>query len=257
MTLKFIFLRYFIELSYKGKNYHGWQIQPDAVSVQEKVNEALSKILGTSVLVAGAGRTDTGVHASQMFVHLDTATIIDTASYVYKINAVLPNDIVVHTIYKVAPDAHARFHATSRSYVYQIYLGRNVFLTDTTWQLHQQKLDIEQMNRAAKILLEHTNFKCFSRSKTEVKTYDCDITKAVWTLEGNLLQFHITANRFLRNMVRAIVGTLVAVGKGKCTIEDFIQILESRNRSNAGTSAPAKGLTLTTIEYPETIKYAE
>lgn len=250
-------MRYFIELSYKGKNYHGWQIQPDVVSVQEKINEALSKILREPVLVAGAGRTDTGVHASQMFVHLDTNTLLDTESYLYKINAVLPDDIVVHSIDKVTPDAHARFHATSRSYVYQIYLGRNVFLTDTTWQLHQQKLNIEQMNKAAKILLEYTNFKCFSRSKTDVKTYDCDITKAAWTLEGDLLSFHITANRFLRNMVRAIVGTLVAVGKGKVTLADFIQIIESRNRSNAGTSAPAKGLTLTTIEYPETIKYAE
>jgi tRNA pseudouridine38-40 synthase len=249
-------LRYFIRLSYKGKNYHGWQIQPDVVSVQEKINEALSKILGETILVAGAGRTDTGVHASQMFVHLDTNTPLDTASYLYKLNAVLPDDIVAHAIDKVAPDAHARFHATSRSYVYQIYLGRNVFLTDTTWQLYQQKLNLEEMNKAAEILLTHTDFKCFSRSKTDVKTYDCDITRAEWTLDGNLLSFHITANRFLRNMVRAIVGTLVAVGKGKLSLEDFIKIIESRNRSNAGTSAPAKGLTLTNIEYPETIKYA-
>lgn len=250
---KIIFLRYFIELSYKGKNYHGWQIQPDAMSVQQKVNEALTKILGEEIQVVGAGRTDTGVHASQMFVHIDTDAIIDTNTHVYKINAVLPDDIVAHAIFKVAPEAHARFHATSRSYVYQIYLGRNVFLLDTTWQLYHQQLNIEEMNKAANILLEYSDFKSFSRSKTDVKTYDCTISKAIWTLEGDLLSFHITANRFLRNMVRAIVGTLVAVGKGKLTLENFINIIESRDRSNAGTSAPAQGLTLASIEYPENI----
>lgn len=247
-------MRYFIELSYKGTNYHGWQIQPDVISVQEKVNNAFSKILNTSIICNAAGRTDTGVHATQMFIHIDTDQNIATESYLYKINAVLPDDIVVHQIFSVKDDAHTRFNATSRSYEYKIFLGRNAFLLDTTWQLHQQKLDIKKMNDAAAILLNYTNFKCFSKSKTDVKTYNCDIIRAEWILEGDILTFHITADRFLRNMVRAIVGTLVAIGKNKHSIDDFIKIIESEDRSKAGTSAPAQGLSLTSVTYPETIK---
>ncbi len=246
-------MRYFIELSYNGKKYFGWQIQPDVVSVQEKVNLAFSTILNTPILTTAAGRTDTGVHASQMFVHIDTEVTLDTDDYIYKLNAVLPDDIAIHSIFKVQKEAHTRFHANSRSYEYKIFQGRNPFLLDTTWQLYQQKLDIPKMNKAAEILLVHQNFKCFSRSKTDVKTYNCTITRAEWIQDGKLLTFHITADRFLRNMVRAIVGTLIDVGKGKKEITDLEKIIKSQDRSNAGSSAPAQGLTLTGVTYPETI----
>lgn len=253
-TKKLEFLRYFIELSYKGTNYHGWQIQPDVISVQEKVNDAFSKILNDTIICNAAGRTDTGVHATQMFIHIDTDKPIDNDSFLYKINAVLPVDIVVHHIFEVKPDAHTRFNANSRSYEYKIYLGRNAFLLDTTWQIYQQGLDVEKMNEAAALLLNYTNFKCFSKSKTDVKTYNCDISNAVWKLDGKTLTFYITADRFLRNMVRAIVGTLVAIGKNKNTVVDFVSIIESQDRNKAGTSAPAQGLALTSVTYPETIK---
>lgn len=246
-------LRYFIELSYRGTHYHGWQLQPDAVTVQEKVNEALSQITGESVTTVGAGRTDTGVHASQMVVHIDTSTRLNLNDAAHRFNAVLPEDIVVHDIKKVQDDAHARFHATSRTYEYRMYLGRNPFLLDTSWQLHQTPLNLDKMNEAANLLLNHRDFKCFSKSKTAVKTYLCSIEKAHWVLRGKHLTFHITADRFLRNMVRAIVGTLISVGKGKTSLTAFEKILESQDRRNAGTSAPAKGLFLTQITYPESL----
>lgn len=248
-------MRYFVELSYLGKNYHGWQIQPNAISVQEKVNDAFTTILRKPTIVMAAGRTDTGVHASQMFVHVDTDVAIDNNTYLYKLNALLPDDIAIHSIFKVKADAHARFSAVSRSYEYSIYLGRNPFSLDTSWQFFKQQLDVEKMNQAAKVLFEYTNFKCFSRSKTDVKTYNCTITNAEWILEGKKLTFYISADRFLRNMVRAIVGTLVEVGIGKSSIEDLKNIIKSQDRSNAGTSAPARGLSLTAVKYPETIRH--
>ena len=241
-------MRYFIELSYFGKNYHGWQIQPDASSIQEELNKAISVVLQEKNSVVGAGRTDTGVHASQMFAHFDSDTILDK-NIVFKLNSVLPEDIVVYQVEKVNDEKHARFDALTRSYEYNIWLGRNPFLLDTSWQLSHQKLDVNAMNEAAKILLEFENFQAFSKVKTEVKTFNCNVTKAVWIVNGNELVFHITANRFLRNMVRAIVGTLVDVGKHKITKEDFRNIILSKDRSNAGLSVPAKGLFLTEITY--------
>ena len=241
-------MRYFIELSYLGKNYHGWQIQPDANSIQEEINKAISTVLQEKISVVGAGRTDTGVHASQMFAHFDSDSILDK-NMVFKLNSVLPEDIVIHKVEKVAEEKHARFDALSRSYEYRICLGRNPFLLESTWQLFHQKLDIDAMNEAAEILLEFENFQAFSKVKTEVKTFNCKIEKAIWTHEENKLIFHITANRFLRNMVRAIVGTLVDVGKHKISIEDFRNIILSKDRSNAGLSVPAKGLFLTEIKY--------
>jgi tRNA pseudouridine38-40 synthase len=241
-------LRYFIELSYNGKKYHGWQIQPDAVSVQEKLNDAVSTILQEKIEVVGAGRTDTGVHASQMFAHFNVENSI-SGDVVHKLNSILPNDITVYKVFSVEEEQHARFHALSRSYEYRIWLGRNPFLLDFSWQIHSQKLDIFKMNEAAKILLEYEDFQTFSKVKTEVYTFNCDVTAAFWKQEGNLLTFYISANRFLRNMVRAIVGTLVDVGLGKISINDFRQIIESKNRGNAGLSVPAKGLFLTQIKY--------
>jgi tRNA pseudouridine38-40 synthase len=246
-------LRYFIELSYNGTNYHGWQVQPNVISVQEKINDGLSKLLKESINIMGAGRTDAGVHASQMYAHFDYDNEIDIKYLIDRLNSFLPDDIVIYKIFPVGEKAHTRFHATSRSYEYRIYLGRNPFLLRTTWQLYRYELDVEKMNDAAKILLNHTDFKCFSKSNTDVSTYNCDVREAIWRQKDNLLVFHITADRFLRNMVRAIVGTLINVGLGKNSIEDLIKIIESRNRSEAGLSVPARGLFLTRIEYPKTM----
>ena len=241
-------MRYFIELSYNGKNYHGWQIQPDVISVQQKVNNALSIMLQTEITVVGAGRTDTGVHASQMFAHFDVDQEL-VENVVFKLNSILPEDIVIYNVFSVDQELHARFNAISRSYAYKICLGRDPFLLDFAWQIHSQKFDLDLMNEAAKLLLEYQDFESFSKVKTDVYTFNCDITKAVWVEKENELTFYISANRFLRNMVRAIVGTLLEVGSGKKTVEDFKEIIESKNRSKAGLSVPAKGLFLTAIKY--------
>lgn len=241
-------MRYFIELSYKGTNYHGWQIQPDASSVQEEITKALATILQEKILLVGAGRTDAGVHASQMFAHVDTVKKL-TDDYVHKLNAILPNDIVIKSIKEVSDETHARFDAVSRTYEYRILLGRDPFLLETSWQLHQKNLQIEKMNEAANLLFKYEDFESFSKVKTDVNTFNCTIMKAVWTLEDKHLIFHIKANRFLRNMVRAIVGTLIEVGLGKKTVEDFRKIIESKKRSEAGLSVPAKGLFLTEVCY--------
>ena len=241
-------MRYFIELSYNGKNYHGWQIQPDAISVQEKLNNAFSTIFQSDIQVVGAGRTDTGVHASQMFAHVDLDGVLDE-NLAFKLNSILPNDIFIKDIFKVDDEKHARFDATFRSYEYRIWLGRNPFLLDFSWQIHSQKPDIELMNKAAKFLLEYEDFESFSKVKTDVYTFNCNVTEAYWIQENEQLTFYITANRFLRNMVRAIVGTLLDVGLHKISIDDFKKIIESKNRSNAGLSVPAKGLFLTQIKY--------
>jgi len=246
-------LRYFIQIAYKGTNFHGWQIQPNAISVQQVVQEALQTMLREPVPIVGAGRTDTGVHATQFFAHFDFNNPINTQKLILKLNAFLSDDVVIYNIIKVKDNAHARFDALSRSYEYRIFLGRNPFLTDTTWQIHNAQLDIDAMNSAAQILLAYTDFKCFSKTKSDVKTYLCDITTAKWVLDDKMLIFHITANRFLRNMVRAIVGTLTDIGLGKNNPEVIKEIIESRNRSKAGFSVPAKGLFLTKIGYPNDI----
>lgn len=245
-------MRYFIELQYKGTNYHGWQLQQNAVSIQEELNKALSILLKQPINVLGAGRTDTGVHAEQFFAHFDCENEIDKALLMYKLNAILPLDIVILNLYNVSDEAHARFDAISRSYEYRIWLGKNPFLLESTWQTHL-KPSVAKMNEAANLLLNHKNFKCFSKSKTDVFTYNCDISNAEWKQKGNSLIFYITADRFLRNMVRAIVGTLVDVGLGKISIEDFKKILDSQNRSEAGVSVPPQGLFLTKIVYPKEI----
>ena len=247
-------MRYFIELSYNGKNYHGWQIQPNAISVQEVLEKALSTLLRVKVGVVGAGRTDTGVHATQIFAHFDAENLLNETEFIYKLNSILPKTIVVANIFRVKEDAHARFHATKRSYEYKIITKKDPFLHEYT-HLMKLPLDVLKMNQAASILLDYTNFRCFSKVKTEVHTFNCNISHAAWVLENNQLVFHITANRFLRNMVRAIVGTLLNVGVGKIEVSAIHDIIKSEDRGAAGVSVPAQGLYLTKVEYPENIIY--
>lgn len=246
-------MRYFIELSYNGKGYHGWQNQPNAISVQQVLEEALSVLLRAKIEVVGAGRTDAGVHATQMFAHFDSESEINNANLVYKLNAILPKDVAVQNIFRVKDDAHARFDAISRTYRYKISRVKNGFTYDFSY-LHQLLLDVEKMNEASKILLQYRDFQCFSKSNTDVKTYYCNIKNAGWAQENNELIFTITADRFLRNMVRAIVGTMIDIGLGKIEVEDLHNIIASKNRSEAGFSVPAHGLYLEEITYPESIK---
>ncbi len=243
-------MKYFLQFSYNGKAYHGWQNQPNAISVQEVLEKAFATLLREKVSLVGAGRTDAGVHAKQMFAHFEIDPIQDVKDLKYKLNAILPEDIAVQEIIHVSKEAHARFDAVSRTYEYWITQRKDPFYKDGAHYV-KQDIEIERMNEAALLLLEHDDFECFSKSNTDVYTYLCDITAANWVIEDDLLIFTITANRFLRNMVRAIVGTLLDVGVGKSNIDDVKAIINSKNRSNAGTSVPAKGLYLTQVIYPK------
>ncbi len=241
-------MRYFIKLAYNGTHYHGWQYQPNAASVQETMNKAFSVLLNTTINLMGAGRTDTGVHAKEMYAHFDFDKSLDTPSLVHKLNSYLPKDIVIYDIIPVHDEAHTRFDATKRTYEYYINTFKDVFSQEQSWYFHQ-KLDIDMMNEAARTLFNHTDFQCFSKVNTDVNTFDCTIFEAYWKQENGNLIFTISANRFLRNMVRAIVGTLVNIGLHKITLADFTTIIESKNRDKAGFSVPAHGLYLTKIEY--------
>ncbi|MFC0603944.1 tRNA pseudouridine(38-40) synthase TruA [Winogradskyella pulchriflava] len=247
-------MRYFLEFSYNGKAYHGWQNQPNAISVQEVLEKALSTILKTTISITGAGRTDAGVHASQMFAHFDFEGNFENKDLVYKLNSFLPKDIAIHTVFKVNDEAHARFDAVSRTYNYKISTTKNVFDYDFAYQT-QLPLDVDAMNEACNILFQYKDFQCFSKSNTDVKTYNCDIKEAYWTKHSNQLIFTITANRFLRNMVRAVVGTMVNIGLGKLKPNDLHTIIASKDRGKAGFSVPAHGLYLVEIVYPESIKF--
>jgi len=246
-------LRYFIELSYNGTAYHGWQNQPNAISVQEVLEAALSTLLKEGITIVGAGRTDSGVHAKQMFAHFDSTLKFSIEELMYKLNSFLPKDIAILDIFEVNDDAHARFDALSRTYKYRISLHKNVFSYNYSYY-YKKELDIAKMNEAAKLLLTYENFKCFSRSNTDVKTYNCNIMKAIWTLEHDEFVFTIVANRFLRNMVRAIVGTMIDVGIGKIEVNQLHDIIKSKDRSQAGASVPGHALFLTNIEYLKSIK---
>ncbi|WP_136479912.1 tRNA pseudouridine(38-40) synthase TruA [Cognatitamlana onchidii] len=246
-------MRYFIELSYNGKSYHGWQNQPNAISVQEVLEKGLSTLLGESIAIMGAGRTDAGVHASQMFAHFDTQINIEVENLVYKLNSFLPEDIAIHDVFQVKPEAHTRFDALNRTYVYRIALKKSVFSYENTYMV-KQPLDVSKMNAASKILFDYKDFQCFSKSNTDVKTYYCEIMKAHWFFKDDELHFEIQANRFLRNMVRAIVGTMINIGLGKMEAEELHHIIQSKNRGKAGFSVPAHALYLTKIEYPKGIK---
>lgn len=242
-------MRYFIHFSYFGKNYHGWQVQPHAISVQEVLTKALSLLLKSEIEIVGAGRTDSGVHASQMFAHFDYQAEFNSNELVKKLNSFLPPDIAVYDIITVEATAHARFDATKRTYEYHIHTQKNPFKNDLSWYFHYD-LNVEKMNEACKILFNYIDFQCFSKTNTDVFTYNCKIYEAYWKKDGNNLIFTISADRFLRNMVRAIVGTLIGVGQNKLSLADFEQIIQSKNRSKAGFSVPAHGLYLTKIEYP-------
>jgi tRNA pseudouridine38-40 synthase len=264
----FVNQRYFIELAYEGTAYHGWQLQPNAVTVQEVLDKALSIVLRQQIETTGCGRTDTGVHAREFFAHFDWSKTNDQSStenrenslvhvlstmdlikLVASVNSLLPRDVAVKRIIPVNSDAHTRFDAVLRSYEYHMHFSKDPFKVNRSWQLRDIP-DIELMNVAAQLMMEYTDFSCFSKSNTQVFTNNCTISRAEWVYSDNCLVFHISANRFLRNMVRAIVGTLMQVGRKELEPEAIKTIIESKNRSNAGVSVPACGLYLTEVKYP-------
>lgn len=271
-------MRYFIQLSYNGTPYHGWQRQPNAVTVQQTIEEALSTLLRTPTTIMGAGRTDTGVHAQMMYAHVDIPhesehkspndileeavpafakiprhqTEEDLTILTYKLNNFLSPSIAIQNIIPVKEDAHARFDATYRSYLYRIQTHKNPFTEERAFY-HKIPLDLKRMQEASEILKTYTDFECFSKSNTDVNTYLCAIKEAQWSKVDNEYHFTITADRFLRNMVRAIVGTLVAIGQGKKPVSWMHEVIKGKNRSLAGASVPAHGLYLTDIGYPKHI----
>ncbi len=242
--------RYFVWLSFKGTRFSGWQVQPGRTTVQGLLEHAFSLVLRQQVAVTGAGRTDTGVHALNFVAHFEAASLpFAPDDLVYKLNRFLPEDIALHAIRQVPEDLHARFSALSRSYQYHIGRVKDPFSTDTSWHC-EVPLDEDRMNQASELLLRHDDFTSFSKLHTQVSTPFCRVMEARWNTQADQLVFTITANRFLRNMVRAIVGTLLEVGKGKLPVEGFREIMEKHDRSAAGMSVPPQGLFLTRIEYP-------
>lgn len=241
-------MRYFIEFSYNGKNYFGYQIQPNDISVQEELEKALSTILREPIKTTGAGRTDTGVHAKKMFAHFDTEKILDD-QLCHKMNSFLPADISIKRIFPVRNDFHARFDATFRTYEYYISLEKNPFTQDSAWQLWRRNIDLAKMNEACEILFEYEDFTSFAKLHNDNKTNLCKMYKAEWEQNGTELKFAVSANRFLRNMVRAIVGTMIEVGSGKLQPEDVRKVIENKNRNSAGVSAPAHALYLVDVGY--------
>ena len=243
--------RYFIYLAYDGTAYHGWQIQPNGASVQECLMKALSTLLRREVEVTGAGRTDAGVHASLMVAHFDSEQPLDTAFMTDKLNRLLPPDISVYRLRAVKPDAHARFDATARMYKYYVTTAKVPFDRQYRCRLFQRP-DFDRMNEAARPLFDYTDFTSFSKLHTDVKTNNCRIMHAEWTqLDEVTWVFTIRADRFLRNMVRAIVGTLLEVGRGKLSVEGFCRVIEQKDRCRAGTSVPGNALFLVDVAYPE------
>lgn len=244
-------MRYFIELSYNGTDFFGWQRQPDSISVQEVIETNISKLYSNKPMsIVGCGRTDTGVHAANYFAHIDLPETIDAETMVFKLNRMLPDSIAVQRIIQVNDDAHARFNATERTYRYFIHSEKDPF-NPNSWYF-PQKLDYNAMNEAAKWLIGKKDFTSLSKLHTDVKTNICDVRSAFWTIDGNKAYFEISADRFLRNMVRATVGTLTDVGLGKIAPHDINSILEARDRQAASTSVPPQGLFLWKVSYPET-----
>ncbi|MEP7168235.1 MAG: tRNA pseudouridine(38-40) synthase TruA [Bacteroidota bacterium] len=242
--------RYFLELCFKGTLYSGWQIQDNAISVQEKLNRALTVLLSAEIETIGCGRTDAGVHAKQFFAQFDSLNEInDKYKFVHQLNSILPNDISVFDFHLVKGDTSVRYDAIKRTYQYYLYQSKNPFLKEYAAALFYD-VDVIKINKACKILLEYDDFKCFSKSRTQVKHTICKITEANWEEKNGFHIFTISANRFLRGMVRAIIGTLLQIGKGEISSDEFRKIIENKERSAAGASVDACGLYLTKIEYP-------
>ncbi len=242
--------RYFAELAYNGTRFHGWQIQDNAPSVQEDLNKALAILARSQVETTGCGRTDTGVHASGFYAHFDVnEAITSTSDFAHRLNAILPDGISIYAIHPVADEAHARFDATLRSYSYYISAHKQPFLKDFTWQ-REFRVNIDRMNEAATFFLTHADFAAFCKAGGQQKTTLCTVTEAIWKQQGSLLVYSVSANRFLRGMVRTMVGTLLDVGLDKTSMEQFKEILESGDRTLSGQSVPPQGLFLEEIRYP-------
>lgn len=243
-------MRYFIKLSFRGTRFHGWQYQPNARTVQEELEHVLSLILREKICLTGAGRTDSGVHATLFYAHFDSLIEIQNQKELLrKINSFVDKDIVVHSLFVVPSDLHARFSALSRTYHYRVHLNKNPFISDFSYRLYYVP-DFDLMNAAAQILFDHQDFTSFSKSHTDTKTNICKVIQAKWIEADNEFVFVISADRFLRNMVRAIVGSLLEVGQHKITLSEFNAIIEKKDRSNAGVSVPAHGLYLVDVTYP-------
>ena len=241
--------RYFIELAYNGTPFNGWQIQPDAPTVQQELEEAIAKVLRVKTGVTGCGRTDSGVHASEFFAHFESDLEIDAEKLTFKLNCMISQEIAIKSIFKVSSELHARFSATARTYHYFINQKKNAFSYQTSWFMHAP-LGIDKMNEACKLLIGTQDFTSFSKLHTQTKTNICTVSKAYWSKNNEGLVFTITADRFLHNMVRAIVGTTIEVGKGKKSVAEFENVIASKSRQNAGASVPGHGLFLAKIEYP-------
>jgi tRNA pseudouridine38-40 synthase len=242
-------MRFFFEIAYNGKNYSGWQSQLNAIGVQAVVEETLSKMFRTSLKIQGSGRTDTGVHCEQQFFHADIDKEFEEAGMIQKLNSFLPRDIAIRSIRKVKQDANARHSALDRTYQYRITTKKNPFLEGLAWH-YFKTIDVSAMNKAAEILVGEHDFECFSKVKTDVNHFLCEIKKAEWKKDDDRMEFTITANRFLRGMVRAVVGTLLDVGTGKTSMKEFQTIIHSKDRKRAGANVPAYGLYLTKVKYP-------
>ncbi len=247
----FVAVRYFMYISYRGTNFNGWQIQPNGVTVQEEIEKALSTILKTETSIVGSGRTDTGVHATQQVAHFDLKKI-DAEKLVFKLNSFLNEDISINDIRLVKEDVSARFDATSRTYHYHLNQAKNPFKRGVSYYFRPE-LNVADINAACEIIKGWQNFECFSKVHTEVNSFNCEIFQAKWVQDGSNHLFEIAANRFLRGMVRAVVGTLIDVGLGKTSLDDFREILESNDRRKAGRAVPAEGLFLQKVVYPKDI----
>ena len=245
-------MRYFFEISYSGTNYHGWQYQKNATGVQEVVENALGKLLREKISIVASGRTDTGVHCIQQFFHADIEKEFDRDHLFQRLNAFLPSDIVIKNMIKVKPDAHARYDARTRVYEYRIARVKDPFLTHRAYYFFRD-LDVPTMNRAAALLRGRHDFQCFSKVKTDVNHFICVVKRADWNQKGELLVFRITANRFLRGMVRAMVGTLLDVGSGTISVKEFQQIIQGKDRKKAGMNVAPEGLYLVGVKYPKKI----
>ncbi|GEP95920.1 tRNA pseudouridine(38-40) synthase TruA [Chitinophaga cymbidii] len=241
--------RYFIEVAYMGARYSGFQVQENAVTVQSEIDRAAGLLLRERVVTTGSSRTDAGVHARQNFLHFDTEQALHP-QFVYKMNAILPQDIVVKGVYPVDDALHSRFAATGRAYEYTLYTVKDPFMTDRGY-FYPYRMDMEQLRAAADILRGYIDFSTFSKRNTQVKTFNCRISESRWTEQDHRIVYNVSANRFLRGMVRGLVGTMLRVGRGKLTLDGFREVIESRDCTKADFAVPPQGLCLMRVMYPE------